>query len=68
MLGKRYSALIENERDLEYKKAFLNCIITNKTQLDSRIPGMQKPKQTELFEKAIDEKNKMKEFLWLLKG
>jgi len=64
----RDTALIENQRDLEYKKAFLNCIITNKTQLDTRIPGMQKPKQTEAFEKMVDEKNKMKEFLWLLKG
>jgi len=64
----RDTALIENQRDLEYKKAFLNCIITNKTQLDSRIPGMQKPKHTELFEKMVDEKKKMKEFLWLLKG
>jgi hypothetical protein len=64
----RDTVLIENKRDLEYKKAFLNCIISNKTQLDTNIPGMLKPKQTELFEKAIDEKNKMKEFLWLLKG
>jgi hypothetical protein len=64
----RDTALIENERDLEYKKAFLNCIIANKTHLDSRIPGMQKPKATELFEKMVDEKRVMNEFLWLLKG
>jgi hypothetical protein len=41
---------------------------TTTTYLDTHIPGMQKAKSTELFEKAIDEKNKMKEFLWLLKG
>jgi hypothetical protein len=64
----RDTALIENERDLEYKKAFLNCIITNNTKLDTRIPGMQKPKHTEAFEKLVDEKRKMKEFLWVLKG
>jgi len=64
----RDTALIENQRDLEYKKAFLNCIITNKTKLDTRIPGMQKPSQTEAFEKMVDEKKKIKEFLWLLKG
>jgi hypothetical protein len=64
----RDTALIENQRDLEYKKAFLNCIITNNTQLDTRIPGMQKPKHTEAFEKMVDEKRKMKEFLWVLKG
>ena len=64
----RDTALIENQRDMEYKKAFLNCIMTNKTALDTNMPGVAKPHQTELFEKAVDEKNKMKEFLWLLKG
>jgi hypothetical protein len=64
----RDTVLVENQRDMEYKKAFLNCIMTNKTHIDSRIPGMQKPRQTEIFEKAVDEKKKMKEFLWLLKG
>jgi len=64
----RDTALIENQRDLEYKKAFLNCIITNNTKLDTRIPGMKKPNQTEAFEKMVDEKKKMKQFLWLLKG
>tara|TARA_R100000995_G_scaffold84209_1_gene62215 strand:+ start:4456 stop:6042 length:1587 start_codon:yes stop_codon:yes gene_type:complete len=64
----RDTVLIENKRDIEYKKAFLNCIMTNKTHIDSRIPGMTRPKQTELFEKAISEKKKMNEFLWLLKG
>ena len=64
----RDTVLIENKREIEYKKAFINCIMTNKTHIDSRIPGMQKPRKTELFEQAIDEKEKMKEFLWLLKG
>ena len=64
----RDTALIENQRDLEYKKAFLNCIITNNTQLDTRIPGMDRPKHTEAFENMVDKKKKMKEFLWLLKG
>jgi len=64
----RDTALIENERDLEYKKAFLNCIITNNTKLDTRIPGQQKPTQTEAFEKMVDEKKKLQEYLWLLKG
>jgi hypothetical protein len=64
----RDTALIENQRDLEYKKVFLNCIMTNKTHIDSRISGMQKTSQTEAFEKIVDEKERMKEFLWLLKG
>jgi len=64
----RDTALIENQRDLEYKKVFLNCIMTNKTHIDSRISGMQKTSQTAAFEKIVDEKKRMKEFLWLLKG
>lgn len=64
----RDTVLIENKRDIEYKKAFINCIMTNKTHIDSRIPGMTRPRQTELFEKAIGEKKKINEFLWLLKG
>jgi hypothetical protein len=42
--------------------------MTNKTHIDSRISGMQKTSQTEAFEKIVDEKERMKEFLWLLKG
>ena len=65
----RDTALIENQRDIEYKKAFLNCIMINKTELKTNIPGQHmQNKSRELFEKAIDEKKKMDEFLWLLKG
>ena len=64
----RDTALIENQRDMEYKKAFLNCIMTNKTHLDTKVPGMNKPKHHELFDKANEAAKQNKEFLWLLKG
>ena len=64
----RDTALIENQRDMEYKKAFLNCIMTNKTHLDTKVPGMTKPKHHELFDKASAAVKQNKEFSWLLKG
>jgi len=64
----RDTALIENQRDMEYKKVFLNCIMTNKTHLDTTVPGMAKQKDYELFDKANEAVKQNKEFLWLLKG
>jgi hypothetical protein len=64
----RDTALIENQRDLEYKKAMLGSIMSSKSHIDSRIPGMTRPKQVELFEKAADQHNINKEYIWLLKG
>ena len=61
----RDTAIIENQRDVAYKKAFLDAIITNNTKLDTRIPGMHKPNS---MERAHDEKNKLKDHLWVLKG
>ena len=64
----RDTALIENQRDLEYKKAMIGSIMSSKTHIDSRIPGMTKPRHVELFEKAVEQRNTNKEFIWLLKG
>ena len=64
----RDTALIENQRDLEYKKAMLGSIMSSKSHIDSRIPGMTRPKQVELFEKAAEQHNINKEYIWLLKG
>jgi hypothetical protein len=64
----RDTALVENQRDLEYKKAMIGSIMSSKTHIDSRIPGMTKPRHVELFEKAVEQRNTNKEFIWLLKG
>ena len=49
----RDTAIIENQKDTAYKKAFLNAIITNTTQLDTRVPGQHKQ---HMMDRAIDER------------
>ena len=36
----RDTALVSNQRDMEYKKALLNAMSTSKTQLNTAVPGM----------------------------
>jgi len=60
----RDTALIENQRDAEYKKACLDAMIKTNSTLDTTIPGMIKPKSTQFD----DEISKVREFAWLLKG
>jgi len=73
----RDTALVANKRDLEYKKAFANCIGANSTNLDTRIKGMLSTRQRDQFGNAIVNRNSRpqaqqpslsKEFLWILKG
>jgi hypothetical protein len=59
----RDTAIVENKRDLEYKKALLGSIIKSNSVLDTRIPGMTDHRKD--FEK---EEKEFKEHLWLLKG
>jgi hypothetical protein len=60
----RDTALITNQKDLEYKKVFLNSMTKSSSILDTTIPGMSGHKGTEYAE-AIKAR---KEFLWLLRG
>ena len=61
----RDTAIIENKRDIEYKKAFLNAMITTKTTLDTRAPGQMKPN---MQDRMFDERQKMKDLAWIYKG
>ena len=61
----RDTAIIENKRDLEYKKAFIDAIITSNTQLDTRVVGQQKLSTREM---ALDEHERLKDHMWVLKG
>ena len=61
----RDTAIIENQKDIEYKKAFLDAIMTSNTHLDTTVPGMRKPS---MQEKMFDEQRRMQEFSWILKG
>jgi len=60
----RDTALVENQKDIEYKKAFLNSMTKSNTILDTAIPGMSKPEAIE----TDDRIRHMKEYAWLLKG
>ena len=59
----RDTAIVENKRDLEYKKALLGSIIKSNSILDTKIPGMVKSRKD--FE---EERKELKDHVWLLKG
>jgi hypothetical protein len=61
----RDTAIIENQRETAYKKAFLDAIITSNSHLDTRVPGQHKQST---LERAFDERQKMKDHMWILKG
>ena len=63
----RDTALVENQRDLEYKKAFLNSITTTNRVLDTSIPGMDGYSGgSSRFRE--DKKKEMEDLMWLYKG
>ena len=60
----RDTALEVNQRDLEYKKAFLSTMTRVKTELNTAIPG-------QVGYKPIAKSDKIKQqqqFSWILKG
>jgi len=59
----RDTAIVENQRDSEYKKAMLGAIIMSNSVLDTSIPGMTKNRKD-----YTKEMNEWKEHLWLIKG
>jgi hypothetical protein len=61
----RDTAIIENKKDIEYKKAFLNAMITTKTTLDTRAPGQMKANMSDRINEA---RKQMEEFGWVIKG
>jgi len=61
------TALTVNQRELQYRKAFLSSMIVTNTSLDTRIPGMQGyNKGAEQTKEAAAKE--IKPFLWLYKG
>jgi len=61
----RDTAIVENQRDVEYSKAFLSAMCTSKTQLDTTIPGMNNPHETFNMD---DKKREALKYAALLKG
>ena len=48
-----------------FSMVFLDAIISNKTHLETHVPGQQK---RTMMERAFDEHRKMKDHMWILKG
>jgi hypothetical protein len=60
----RDTALITNQRNTEYNRAFLDCMFKSEKELRTTIPGMRGHKIIE----DDDQMKKQEEFLWVLKG
>ncbi len=63
----RDTALEENKREMEYKKAMLDGIKKSTTTMNTQIKGQDGFSQT-FNEKHEEELTKMKDFLWIYKG
>ena len=63
----RDTALVTNQRDLEYNKAFLNSMVRADTQLNTKIPGQRGYKKN-LDHDIKKAKEQQEEFSWLYKG
>ena len=65
----RDTAIIQNSREGEYKKAMIDSMFITRTNLDTRIPGMRDPsKNNEMLDREIEARKQRDEFLWLYKG
>tara|TARA_Y100000593_G_scaffold11444_1_gene20478 strand:- start:5714 stop:7312 length:1599 start_codon:yes stop_codon:yes gene_type:complete len=64
----RDTVLIENQRDVEYNKAFLNTISKSNSVISTTIPGMHGHKRIEKTKQMNEAAKINKEFVWLLKG
>ena len=63
----RDTALQENEREVEYKKAMLGGIMKSSKTMNTCIKGQDGYAQT-FDEKHAEEIKKAKEFFWIYKG
>jgi phage FluMu gp28-like protein len=61
----RDTAVINNERNLEYSKAFLNSIIKSSNYLETSIRSFQNEDKARKIQQA---QQQYKDFLWLIKG
>jgi len=65
----RDTAIIENKKDIAYRKAFMNAIIKTNTPFESRVPGMHKQSgDRAALSPLSDEYKNNKDYLWVLKG
>lgn len=63
----RDTALVENKRNSEYKKVFIDSMFCTKTKINTSIPGMNSYKKGSTFDN-IKQAKKQEEYQWLYKG
>ena len=61
----RDTALVANQRDMEYKRAFLGAITKSSVELNTTIPGMVGYTGDQKRRDAIEE---VKNYSWIFKG
>jgi hypothetical protein len=63
----RDTALQTNARDLNYKKAFVDAIITTKTTMNTRISGQTGYKKDNLLDQMTDAHQLYDQYKWIIK-
>ena len=64
----RDTALVENQRNSEYKKACLDSMIYTSDKLDTTIPGQNTYKNKSIFDKIQKAKTEYEQYPWMFKG
>ena len=64
----RDTALTENKKSVEYRKAFLNTMTKSSSVLNTSISGMIGHKKSDLTDAAREHKKNIEQFSWLFKG
>ena len=59
---------MNNQRDIEYSKAFIGSILKTNSEIDTRIRGMIGKKDLKLQEQMNRQTKAYQEFPWLFKG
>ena len=62
------TALVENQRNVEYKKAMIDSMISTNTTINTSISGMQSYKSGGIFDKISQTKKTQQQYPWLFKG
>ena len=64
----RDTALTENSRNMEYKRAFLDSMFASNTTISTTIAGQTQYKRDSVFDKIKETKSQVEQFPWLFKG
>ena len=64
----RDTALVENQRNVDYSRACLDSMIIANSRLDTTIPGQNDYKRNSIFDKIKETKSNHEQYPWLFKG